>query len=323
MLNTTVPATRESCSTLIQSSREAMELLREQRDSKAGFTLIELSIVLVIIGLLVGGILVGQDLIKAAQIHATMTQLDKFNTAVHTFQTRFNALPGDITASTAGSYGLFQLTTAGTGMGDGNSIIEDGNGGAGGANTNTFAGEISTFWRHLSDANLVEGSFGSASNAALLPASGKPTGAVPGGTAIISSSIPGAKLGGGLGFTVFSGGGFNWYGLLPISSISAGGVYTVGASGISPLTASNMDTKIDDGQPNTGVVRALALSQAPIAPASTNTLFSPFGMTAPSVASPAASNKCTVGTGINTDTYDLNASAGGNDPSCGLAFRFN
>ncbi len=47
-----------------------------------GFTLIELSIVLVIIGLIIGGVLVGKDLIKAAEIRATISQINKYNHAV-------------------------------------------------------------------------------------------------------------------------------------------------------------------------------------------------------------------------------------------------
>ncbi len=49
----------------------------------AGFTPIELSIVLVIIGLIVCGIWVGQDLIRAAHVRATITQVEKYNTAVN------------------------------------------------------------------------------------------------------------------------------------------------------------------------------------------------------------------------------------------------
>jgi prepilin-type N-terminal cleavage/methylation domain-containing protein len=52
---------------------------------KSGFTPIEMSIVLVIIGLITGGILAGQDLIKAAGIRATISQLENFNTATYTF----------------------------------------------------------------------------------------------------------------------------------------------------------------------------------------------------------------------------------------------
>lgn len=49
-----------------------------------GFTLIELSIVLVIIGLIVGGVLVGKDLIIASEVRSQIGQIEKYNTAVHT-----------------------------------------------------------------------------------------------------------------------------------------------------------------------------------------------------------------------------------------------
>lgn len=60
-----------------------------------GFTLIELAIVLVIIGLIVGGVLVGRDLIRAAEIRATIKQLEDFNSAANAFRTKYNCLPGD------------------------------------------------------------------------------------------------------------------------------------------------------------------------------------------------------------------------------------
>lgn len=50
----------------------------------AGFTLVELSIVLVIIGLVVDGVLVGQDLFCAAAVRATISQIEKYNTAANT-----------------------------------------------------------------------------------------------------------------------------------------------------------------------------------------------------------------------------------------------
>jgi prepilin-type N-terminal cleavage/methylation domain-containing protein len=66
----------------------------------SGFTLIELSIVLVIIGLLVGGVLVARDLIEAASVRKDMATVEKYNTAIITFKMKYNALPGDMTNPT-------------------------------------------------------------------------------------------------------------------------------------------------------------------------------------------------------------------------------
>ena len=65
-----------------------------------GFTLIELSIVIVIIGLIAGGILVGKDMIRAAEIRAIATELQHYRAAVKTFEATYDALPGDMTNAT-------------------------------------------------------------------------------------------------------------------------------------------------------------------------------------------------------------------------------
>lgn len=69
--------------------------------TRTGFTLIELSIVLVIIGLLVGGVLVGRDLIRAAEIRSTIGDLEKLKTAINTFRVKYNCLPGDCPNATS------------------------------------------------------------------------------------------------------------------------------------------------------------------------------------------------------------------------------
>jgi len=74
--------------------------------NESGFTLIELSIVIVIIALIVGGVLVGQDLISAAAARAQISQIEKYQTAVYTFQGKYGYLPGDISDSTASQFGF-------------------------------------------------------------------------------------------------------------------------------------------------------------------------------------------------------------------------
>ena len=74
--------------------------------SDRGFTLIEMASVLVIIGLIVGGILVGQSLIKAAEVRSEVTQMEKFQTAVNTFRDKYGYLPGDIPVGPAAQFGF-------------------------------------------------------------------------------------------------------------------------------------------------------------------------------------------------------------------------
>src|SRR6187399_2125428 len=66
-----------------------------------GFSLVELSIVLVILGLLTGGILAGQSLIRAAELRAVSTEYSKFVTAGRSFRDKYFALPGDMANATS------------------------------------------------------------------------------------------------------------------------------------------------------------------------------------------------------------------------------
>jgi type II secretory pathway pseudopilin PulG len=98
---------------------------RKSYGQSGGFTLIELSIMLVIIGLIIGGVLVGQSLISAATVRAQITQIEKYNTAANTFYGKYGYLPGDIPDPTASSFG-FASRGVNAGEGDGNGVIESG-----------------------------------------------------------------------------------------------------------------------------------------------------------------------------------------------------
>ncbi len=84
-----------------------------------GFTLIELSIAIVVIGLVIGGIMVGKSMIKAAEIRGAISDLNTVTVAVNTFKIKYNCVPGDCTNSTA----LFDNSIV-AGNGDGDGLIE-------------------------------------------------------------------------------------------------------------------------------------------------------------------------------------------------------
>lgn len=96
---------------------------------KKGFTLVELSIVLVIIGLLIGGILIGQSLVESAQINKLIREAQSYKVMFVQFENKFNSYAGDNE--------LF------TPNGDGNGLIDGDNEG--------FAA-----WKHLSDAGFLQ-----------------------------------------------------------------------------------------------------------------------------------------------------------------------
>ena len=75
--------------------------MRKQLNGQKGFTLIEIAIVLVIIGLLLGGVLKGQELINTARVRALNNSVDGITAAWFSFQDRYRAFPGDYLAARA------------------------------------------------------------------------------------------------------------------------------------------------------------------------------------------------------------------------------
>jgi len=236
-----------------------MKIQSHSGKAEAGFTLIEMAIVLVVIGLIVGGVLVGQNLITAAEVRATITQVEKYNTAANTFRGKFNALPGDLNAQVATQFGF---TARGTfpGQGDGNGIIEGYNNA-----TNTpiaqTGGETALFWVDLTYANgmnlnLIEGGFTIATI--------WPVGTVP--ITGLSKFFPQAKMGRGNYVYVFSGGvgggdGNNYFGIAAITSINS--YMPISTPNVTAQEAYSIDSKVDDGLPQSGNVKAVYMNDSP------------------------------------------------------------
>ena len=76
------------------------------KSKQSGFTLVEIAIVLVIVGLLLGGVLKGQELITSGKAKALYADKSAIQTAVNTYQDRFRALPGDDGAAASRFTGL-------------------------------------------------------------------------------------------------------------------------------------------------------------------------------------------------------------------------
>ena len=118
------------------------------RRHQSGFTLIEIAIVLVIIGLLLGGILKGQELINSARVKNLATDFRNIPVFIYGYQDKFKALPGDDSAVATHLTGGVLATTGST---PGNGVI-DGNWDSG---TNTH--ESFLFWQHVRLAGLAPG----------------------------------------------------------------------------------------------------------------------------------------------------------------------
>ena len=222
--------------------------MSHSRAKSSGFTLIELSIVLVIIGLIVGGVLVGQDLIRAAAVRAQITQIDKFNTAVNTFRAKYGYLPGDIKDPEASNFG-FQPRGSVRGTGDGNGVIEGLTAGCG-ASVPGFVegvGELAVFWQDLSIASFIDVSIPVGNNQPSAYASNFYT------ISSISKWIPEAKIGGGNFIYLYSTNSTNYFAL---SSVTQIGCTIDSSANLRVSQAYAIDKKVDDGLPQSGNVTA-------------------------------------------------------------------
>lgn len=211
------------------------------------FSLVELSIVLVILGLLVGGVLSGQSLIRAAELRAVSTEYSRYFTSVQAFKDKYFALPGDM--ANAQSFWGAAHSTAATCVTTTTGDIRTCNGnGDGIMNVSVGSNERFRFWQHLANAGLIEGNYSGVQGA--------------GGVdeATIGTNVPRSRLnnaGWSLYFApndpgnpdIFANDYQNYmmFGAAFPTSITANPI-------ISPEEAWNIDTKLDDGKPGTGKI---------------------------------------------------------------------
>jgi len=219
-----------------------------------GFTLIELSIVMVIIGLIVGGVLVGQDLIVAARIRAQIAQIEEYNAAVNAFNVKYNAIPGDIPSLQASQIGLFARSNS-PGDGDGDGYVASHFNYGTQANAWSFGGEDILFWADLAATGLIKGGF-------TVPCGSSQCNPAATTYPAIAGYIPPAKIGRNTFIVVYSQFGPNNFNLknqntyqIVSVNILANAVFT--APALTPIESHAIDVKIDDGSPLTGRVQSM------------------------------------------------------------------
>ena len=218
-----------------------------KRSFQSAFTLVELSIVLVILGLLVGGVLTGQSLIRAAELRSVTVEYNGYVTALGAFKDKYMALPGDMpNATDYWGAATCDSTTANVGTatcnGDGDGSLEN-------------QPEWWNFWQQLANAQLIEGNFsgipGTQGGEQAIIGVNAPRSKFPhaGWTAIQSESYSDIN-GIGRPFPSTQGQNLFSFGSATDEQITVGGI-------LKPEEAYNIDVKIDDGKPNIGKVTSL------------------------------------------------------------------
>ena len=206
---------------------------------QAGFTLIELAIVLVIIGLLLGGVLRGQELINSAKVKNFATDFRNIPVYIYAYQDKFRAVPGDDKAAVA--------HVVATKNGNGNGALE-----GTWFDVKTADTEAYNFWQHVRLAGLVSGATDAAN------ADWRPTNADGGSIGIMAGTNSATETA-----------------MKDISGNAIKGSYVVCSQGVLGKYVTQLDVSMDDGVTNTGAMLAVQTNTPAKALATTATAIDP------------------------------------------------
>lgn len=219
-----------------------------------GFTLVELSIVLVIIGLVISGVIFGREMIRASELRSVTKEFTQYQSAIMTFRGKYSELPGDM----PNAANIWGARDAGDGLGndcvnaavnglatcngDGNRKIEY-----------SFAQmEHLTFWQHLANSGLIEGAH-----------TGKP-GVSQGYSYSDQGHVPKSKIGNAYWYIwPYSYDGHSYMtdtdegNKLCLGELTSTGPDTHFGPFLTATEMWNIDKKIDDGRPMTGTIKPI------------------------------------------------------------------
>ncbi len=216
------------------------------KQKKHGFTLVEMSIVIIIIGFLIAGLLIGQSMLRNSRVRAITAEAANYTLAISNFRDKYQALPGDF----AGASSVWSSVS--NGNGDGLVTVNI---------SNANLAEQFLAWQHLSKAEMIKGSFTGAAGAAgvrdRVPGNNVPESQLSNaGWGLISVTLN--DIAGGYTQIPYTAPDIAPNLLLWLGKGSVSGTADSQKPVLSPHEANDIDTKSDDGLPGSGKIIAQA-----------------------------------------------------------------